>query len=149
MSTTAPDARTRITNGANWFYWVAGLSVINSLVAHNDSGFNFVVGLGITQLFDGITAGTAAAPLALAIDALLLGTCALVGYYARISQGVYVTGMVLYTLDTLLFLLFRDPLGLGFHVYALYSMYCGVRAFADLPAPVPASSEPAASHAVV
>ena len=41
-------------NGSKWFYWIAGLSIINS-VAHLAKGdFSFVIGLGITQIVDAI-----------------------------------------------------------------------------------------------
>ncbi|MCP4560303.1 MAG: hypothetical protein GY837_07230, partial [Bosea sp.] len=35
-------------SGANWFYWIAGLSIANSLVILFQGEWGFVVGLGIT-----------------------------------------------------------------------------------------------------
>ena len=41
------------TNGASWFYWIAGLSAINSVVYLSGSDWSFLAGLGLTQLADG------------------------------------------------------------------------------------------------
>ena len=41
-------------NGANWVYWIAGLSMVNSIVAAFGSELNFVVGVGVTQSDVGI-----------------------------------------------------------------------------------------------
>ena len=45
---------TQHASGANWFYWIAGLSVINSVIILAGGGWGFVVGLGITQFIDAI-----------------------------------------------------------------------------------------------
>src|SRR5512138_3090367 len=44
----------RIKSGAAWFYWIAGLSLINSVAALSGSKWGFILGLGITQVFDAI-----------------------------------------------------------------------------------------------
>ena len=41
-------------SGANWFYWIAGLSLVNTILLYTGSEWVFVVGLGVTQLIDGI-----------------------------------------------------------------------------------------------
>lgn len=50
--------------------------------------------------------------------------------------------MVLYLLDGLLFLLVQDWLSLGFHGFALYSMFHGYTALRRLKAIVPPAAEP-------
>src|SRR5579862_2442373 len=40
--------------GANWFYWIAGLSIVNSLIMHGGGGIYFVVGLSVTLVVDAI-----------------------------------------------------------------------------------------------
>jgi hypothetical protein len=44
------------------------------------------------------------------------------------QQWAFLTGMVLYALDGLIFLGFGLMLDFGFHVFALYSMYKGLSA---------------------
>ena len=149
MSGPRHDARARIRTGANWFYWVAGVSALNSYFAHTGGSLTFFIGLGITQLFDAMAVGYAAAPLVLLVNALLISSCAMVGFYARDSRGLYLTGMVLYALDSLLFVLFQDPLAIAFHLFALYWMFIGIRGFGLVPATEMAGSEGAASPSAV
>ena len=39
----------QVERGASWFYWIAGLSLVNSILSLTDSGWMFFFGLGITQ----------------------------------------------------------------------------------------------------
>ena len=63
--------------GANWFFWIAGLSVINSLIITFGGEMSFVIGLGITQFIDGISIalkenGSGAAAYLLLIPSLFI-----------------------------------------------------------------------------
>ncbi len=42
--------------GANWFYWVAGLSLVNSAVILGGGSIFFVIGLGVTLMADSLAA---------------------------------------------------------------------------------------------
>ena len=48
----AVDAQMK--KGANWFFWIAGLSVVNSVILLMEGDRHFVVGLGVTQLVNAI-----------------------------------------------------------------------------------------------
>src|SRR3989441_3490956 len=37
-------------NGAQWFYWIAGLSLINAAIAFAGQEWRFILGLGVTQV---------------------------------------------------------------------------------------------------
>lgn len=134
-------------NGARWFYWIAGLSVIS----HFQGGVSFVVGLGVTQVVDGITRvmveDGVAAPgviqvIALAISVFFAGIFALIGWLATQRQGwAFLAGMVLYALDGALFLLVSDWLSLGFHVFALVGIGKGYAALRTLRQAVPAAGQ--------
>src|SRR6478672_6161125 len=50
-------AGARVRAGAKWFYWIAALSLVNSLVAIFGGQFHFVVGLGITSIVDALAKG--------------------------------------------------------------------------------------------
>jgi len=115
-------------NGARWFYAIAALSMVNSLIHLSRSEFTFVIGLGISQIIDGIAlaitqetpkASTTIQLIALALNGLFSGIFALFGWLALKRKGwAFVAGMVLYLLDGLLFLFINDWLSLGFHVFA-------------------------------
>jgi len=58
-------------SGARWFWWIAGLSLINTVLIHTGSDLSFVVGLGITLMADIIFANERL--IGFAIDAIVLG----------------------------------------------------------------------------
>jgi hypothetical protein len=127
-------AEQKIVRGANWFYWIAGLSIVNSITLAFDAKLTFPVGLGITQVFDGIASGMrsdVARVVGFCADAFVAILVVLVGYLARRYRGVYLLGMVLYGLDGVINLVFKDWIGAGFHAFALFSMAHGVRAFGE------------------
>ena len=133
-------AQRRINTGANWFNWIAALTLINSLAAHSGTSFRFIIGLGTTQLVDAIGA-TNLSPFALAIDALVVVTCALVAYYARESKGIYIGGMIVYGFDAMILVLVGDLIGIAFHAFALFNLFKGVKAFGELTRRAPAGAE--------
>jgi hypothetical protein len=140
----------RRKNGASWFYWVAGLSVINSAILMSGGGMAFMFGLGITQLVDAFAMrGSGGQPGvlpigALAVDVLLAGAIAIVGYFAfRGHTSAYISGMVLYTLDGLVVLLAGAYLSAGFHLFVLWGMWRGLEAHRALSRLSPADQAPA------
>jgi hypothetical protein len=125
--------------GANWFYWVAGLSVLNSLLIHLGANIYFVVGLGLSLVADGIASHLAGRHpeqavvlrgAAIAFTLIVSGAVVLLGWLAnRRYLSVFALGMVLYLLDGLIFLLDLDFLSIAFHAYALYCMWTGLLAY--------------------
>jgi len=127
-------------SGANWFYWIAGLSLVNSILIFAGAGWGFVVGLGVTQIIDAIayaighTYGTTI-PLYLAFvaDTLVAGSFIFIGYMARQRKNLaFIAGMALYAADGTLFLMTLDVLGIGFHLLALIFIYRGYQALSKM-----------------
>jgi hypothetical protein len=125
--------------GANWFYWIAGLSVVNSVLMFSGSSWGFVIGLGITQIIGAI--GTAAAEelgpvatlVAFVFTLIATGVFVLFGVFANKRYiWAFIVGMVIYAMDGLLFLLIQDWLSIGFHVFALFCIYRGLKAYFEL-----------------
>ena len=130
---TAGDAATvaQLKSGASWFYWIAALSLINSIAAASGSDWRFIVGLGITQVFDGIGAGFEGSGkiVALVLDLLAAGVLVLFGVFGyKRHLWAFIVGMVLFALDTLVFLLVQDWIGVGFHVFVLFCLFRGFQA---------------------
>lgn len=130
-------------DGSGWFYWIAGLSLINSAVILSGSDWSFLIGLGATQIVDyfslgateGIEASSRTIVLAIAfiIDVIIAGTFFLWGFFSRKGyRWAYIIGIVLYSLDGLIFLAFQDWPSLGFHIFALYFIIGGFKAFGQL-----------------
>jgi hypothetical protein len=128
----AETLRTQHRGGATWFFWVAGLSLVNSVLALSGASMRFIFGLGITQVADGEGSGLAKG-VAFGISLVMAGFVALFGWAAlRRIHALYVLGMVLYLLDGLLLLIFQDWLGAGFHLFVLWSLWRGLAASRQL-----------------
>jgi hypothetical protein len=131
----APTAQ--LKSGASWFYWVAGLSLINSISAFSGSTWRFILGLGITQIIDafGSRLETGGKLVSLALDLCVAGLFILFGFLGNKGHTwAFLVGMVLFALDGLIFLLFQDWLGVGFHVLVLYWLFRGFNACRQLKA---------------
>jgi hypothetical protein len=50
-----------LKSGGNWFFWIAGLSLITSILSLSGANWRFFLSLGITQIIDGFAAGLATA----------------------------------------------------------------------------------------
>ena len=130
-----PATEARLKSGASWFYWIAGLSLINTISAFTGSDWRFIVGLGITQLLDafGTQFGGAGKIVVLVLDLLAAGSFVLLGVFAhKCRKWAFVTGMVLFALDGLIFMLVQDWIGVAFHVFVLYCLLQGLKACQEL-----------------
>ena len=130
-------------NGASNFYWIAALSVVNSVVNIFGGGIFFVMGLGITLFIDVIAGGVAqefgGSPIiivmgllfSLVFDAIFVAF----GYFAgKGYRWAFIAGMVLYGLDAVLMLVSQDWLAFGFHLFFLYGVWQGFSALGKLRA---------------
>jgi hypothetical protein len=131
--------QSQLQSGAHWFYWIAGLSLINSLAALFGSDWRFIAGLGITQIIDVIaregfdSAGTSARVIAFIFDLLVACVFVVFGIFAgKRMTWAFAVGMLIYGLDAVLFLLGMDILALAFHAYAFYCLFRGLRACQQL-----------------
>jgi hypothetical protein len=143
-STTRPAARaaspaagaarealeSRRRSGALWFYWVAALSLVNSVVALTGQEWRFIIGLGLTQLADAVAAkGGHSLVLVAAVDAAVIGGFLVLGRFAlRGHLWAFLVGAIFYALDGLLFLVVRDWVGVAFHVFVLVMTIRGLDA---------------------
>lgn len=115
----------RIQRSAHWFWWIAGLSLINSLATHTGTEMHFVVGLGFTELADALFRKVQV--VAYVVDVAAVAFFAGIGYFARAGRlWAFVVGGIFYLLDALIYLLFQEWMPVAFHAYALYSIYQGI-----------------------
>jgi len=125
--TLDPALLAQLRSGANWFYWIAGLSVVNSLIFAFGGKVSFIAGLGLTQIVDGIfdaivTAGAPSAvrAVAIVISFVVIAMFALFGYYAnKAITWVFILGIAIYALDAFLLLVLGAYFAAGFHAFAL------------------------------
>jgi hypothetical protein len=122
-----------IRSGANWFIWIAGLSLVNSVLFAIGSNWAFFLGLGATQVVDAfgkeIITGTTGQVLALVVDVLIAGIFVGIAAVSRNgTQWSFIVGMVLVVLDALLLAWFTDWAAVAFHGLALFFMFRGFQA---------------------
>lgn len=128
--------RHQLKSGANWFYWIAGLSLVNSAISLFDGNWNFAAGLGITQIFDGIArfgveegSGNWIKLVFFSLDLVVAGMFILLGVFANRRQSwAFIVGMTLYVLDGVILIFAGDFFGIIIHAVALYFLFRGFMA---------------------
>lgn len=115
----------KIYNSYSWFKWIAGLSLINTLLMIFGSNISFIFGLASNiflyafgvELFGEYSIITLSAQLIFPVIYFLL-------YRMNKSMKKWpiIVGVVLYGLDALLYLLIDDMLSILFHAYVMYSV---------------------------
>ena len=130
----APAELARAVRGsANLFWWIAGLSLVNTVGTLFGQQFVMVMGLGIGQVIDAVfvhglgEAGAFATGLHLLMSAVVAGIFIAIGWAARRpSLPAFVVGIVLYALDAALLAVLGDWVSVGFHALALFFLWGGV-----------------------
>jgi hypothetical protein len=121
-----------VSGGASWFFWIAGLLIVNTVLFFSGSEWAFVSGLDITTLIAAyamIFMENAFVP-ALFANLVIAGVFGLFGYIARKpgNSWAFIAGMTLYVLDALLAVWLESWISLAFHVLALFFLFGGLRA---------------------
>jgi len=134
--------------GSSWFYWIAGLSLVNSIVVASGGSWSFVLGLGLTAGVDYIAREAVGSGLVMAwaFNAAVCAAFVLFGYFARRERRwAYLAGFAAYIADAALVLAARDWLGVAVHVLGLFFIWAGLSALTkrskmDQPSAAPATS---------
>lgn len=129
-------------NGAKWFYGIAVLSLVNTAMSLTQANIRFPVGLGITQVIDAFALiGSQEAPavsmifktLSVILNSIFAGIIALFGWLAlKKKSWAFIAGMIIFSLDSVLSLLLKDWMSLGFHVLALICICKGFVALKNI-----------------
>jgi len=116
-------------SGANWFFWIAAMSLINSMVGFFGGQWGFVIGLGLTQVIDALLASQGPSVVGPLLTAGVAGIFVTCGHFAREGRrAAFIGGIVLYVLDSRIFVVVRDYLAIAFHGFALYCLIKGMHA---------------------
>lgn len=120
-----------IVASARWFWWIAGLSLVNVVLYQSGSDVNFTVGLGLTTLAnakweDNLT-------MALTASAVTIAFYFFVGLQAQRGRAwAFYLGLTVYALDAVIFLVFKAWLSVAFHGVAIYYIWRGVLRMREL-----------------
>jgi len=141
---SGPDALTQeaeafacakeVRKGAGWFFWIAALSIINSIAAVLGSAWGFALGLSTCYLVGGIGSALGGSGPWVAFSLNLIA-CGLFFYFGvagwKSRFWPYAIGMILYAGDALLPLLVQDWISLVIHGVALYFLVAGFKVLMD------------------
>ena len=137
-----PEWAARVKRGANWFYWIAALSTINSVAFLVGAKFHFLAGLGLTEIADAVVdvsiqqgASAAIKAVSIVFDLIVVIGFGLAGYFAnKFFRSVFLIGIIVYAVDAVIVLLLGDFFMAAFHAFALYSLIRGYLACRELKA---------------
>jgi hypothetical protein len=129
--------RRGMQSGARWFYWIAGLSMVNAVASLTGSQWSFLAGLGITQFISGFASGLSAdlggsgavTVIAFVLNVLVAGFFVFLGVFAQKGHTwAFLVGLVIYGLDALIFLALQLWFPLAFHAFVFYCLFKGLTA---------------------
>ncbi len=117
QTSTTQDAI--VLSAARWFWWIAGLSLVNTVLFHAGSDTNFAIGLGLTTLTNVLFAQQIA--VSIAIAAVTIGFYFFVGLMAQRERlWAFYLGLGVYALDALIYVRFEDWMPVAFHALACF-----------------------------
>lgn len=130
-----PDVR----KGAHWFYWKAALTVVNSFIGLTGTFWAFFLGLGITQIFQGIAIGVneemgtsgvnAISGVAFVLSLICAGFVLFLGFQAaKAKKWAFILGIVIFSFDALLYLITLSIFGVIIHGIAIFMLAKGLSA---------------------
>jgi hypothetical protein len=126
-------------SAARWFWWIAALSLVNTVMFHAGTQYNFVLGLGLTTLADIKFASQQAVGLAVSGAAIVFYF--LIGLQAqREKLWAFVVGGAIYALDALIFVVYEDWTPVILHAVALFFITKGVIQLRERASVEPASA---------
>jgi hypothetical protein len=116
-----------VRSAARWFWWIAGLSLVNIVMFQSGSQTSFVMGLGITTVSDVVYAGNKV--VGFVIDAIALGFFVWVGFQAQSAKlWAFYLGVTVYVLDALIYAYVQDWMPVAFHGLAIFFIVKGILA---------------------
>jgi hypothetical protein len=135
-------AEQMLKSAASWFWWIGGLSIVNSALNASGKQFSFTFGLGISQIGDWML--TTDSPILSALGFFVsYGFAALFFFLAWLTKHVEFAlpvGIGIYAGDAVIFLIAQDWIGLGFHAFALFLIIGGWRGYRKAVASIPQQS---------
>src|SRR5262245_26775344 len=121
----------QFNSSSSWFFWIAGLSVINSLIAVFGGDFRSYFGLGVTSVADALSSksGSTGKTVSFVFTLLMAGLFVIFGVLARkFFYWAFIVGIAVYALDSLLLLYAPDYVPLAIHAIVLFLFSKGVSA---------------------
>jgi len=129
VAAAKPTFLTRISTGPACFYWIAALTILNSLVVISGGSLHFAIGLGLTAGIDvrARELGLIGTVLDLLISGTIAGIFWVLGNLAgKRIRWAFLAGIALYGFDGLVCLAANDILGAALHAYTIFAISRGM-----------------------
>ena len=119
----------RIKSGASWFYWIAALTLVNSVAIYSGREWGFILGLMFTQIVDHMARAGGLPVAALVFDLFAVGVFILFGVFAgKRHLWAFIVGMLIYGVDGLLAVIGQVWIGVAIHAFAMFCLFVGLKA---------------------
>ncbi|HEX3800874.1 MAG TPA: DUF4339 domain-containing protein [Verrucomicrobiae bacterium] len=132
-----PRVVVQLIRGAQWFYWIAALSIINIVLGLAHAGIQLIFGeLGLASKALELVAGSSG-NLNEGVAAYIIVSAffAVFGVFARKGQvWAFIVGALLYVVDGIVVILEPDWIALALHAYVLFRIFMGLKAAMQLKA---------------
>lgn len=123
------DIVDRIRKAAYWFFGIAALSIINSILL--SKGVYFIMGLAISQVIDGIVLA-ATGEYNFVFGALSPVLFIVLGIFgAKLQRWAFITGTLIYLIDAVIYLYVGEWLAFAFHGFVIYKLFKGYQAIKE------------------
>jgi len=128
-----------VQSAARWFWWIAGLSLVNAVLFHSGSDATFVVGLAMTMMASIVFAQNL--PVAIALAGACVGFYFLMGLYAQRRQlWAFYLGLGAYVVDALIYVMVQDWMSVAFHALAAFFIFRGIQRVREMSKVSPAAT---------
>jgi len=114
-----------VRSAARWFWWIAGLSLVNMVLFYAGSQTTFVIGLAMTTIASAMSAGSL--PVAIVLAGLTIAFYFAAGFYAQQQKlWAFYLGLAVNVADGLIYVSFQDWMPVAFHALAAYFIFKGI-----------------------
>jgi hypothetical protein len=121
---TQGEIKDKVRKSAFWFFAIAGLSIINTILLTR--GVYFVLGLATSQLLDSYFIGVTGKPNLL-LSLIPPAIFCLLGFFGlRLNRWAFISALILYFIDSIIYALLTEWIALAFHAFILYQLYLGI-----------------------
>ena len=119
-----------VGSAARWFWWIAGLSLVNTILYYSGSDTSFVIGLAMTAFAGGVFADQMV--IGFAVTAVILGFYVAMGHFGQREKAwAFYAGLVVYVIDAFIYVKFEDWMPVAFHAYAIFCIVKGLMALRE------------------
>lgn len=120
-----------VRSGARWFWWIAGMSLLNAVLLLSGSHTNFVIGLAMTSFAGAMFADQL--PIAVTLIAITVGFYFFMGLQAQRGKAwAFYAGLTVYAVDALIYARLEDWMPVGFHLLAGFFIAKGLMRLREL-----------------